>query len=145
LSIPTDPVIRPTLTIDSTDAVHRFRTHVWRIGPRRYCDVRVAVPGLPHDVNSKYTMELRGLYFACGCNEGKLGAALACIAAVFWILRQPGALAPLDLAVGIVVTGLGAIAAKFAALAAARRILGRTLLRLEAEIAQATPTAAYLS
>jgi hypothetical protein len=90
-------------------------------------------------------MELRGLYFACGCNEGKLGAALACIAAVFWILRQPGALAPLDLAVGIVVTGLGAIAAKFAALAAARRILGRTLLRLEAEIGQATPTAAYLS
>jgi hypothetical protein len=138
-------VVRPALTIDSTDAVHRFRAHVWRIGPRRYSDVRVAVQGLPHDVNSKYTMQLRGLYFACGCNEGRLGAVVACIASVIWIFRQPGALAPLDLAVGIVVTGLGAIAAKFAALAAARRILGRTLLRLEAEIGQATPTAAYLS
>jgi hypothetical protein len=121
---------RAPLTIDSAQAIQRFRSEVWRIGRRRYSDVRVALPGLSGEDNVRYSMQLRGLYMACGCNEGKLAAALAALGLAVWAFTRPGgfpALSAFDLLPGAAIVALAALAGKFAALAAARRILGRSL------------------
>jgi hypothetical protein len=121
---------RAPLTIDSAQAIQRFRSEVWRIGRRRYSDVRVALPGLSGDDNARYSMQLRGLYMACGCNEGKLAGALAALGLAVWAFTWPGgvsALSASDLLPGAAIVALAALAGKLAALAAARRILGRAL------------------
>jgi hypothetical protein len=123
-------MLRSTLTIDSAQAVQRFRSEVWRIGRRRYSEVRVALPGLSGDDNARYSMQLRGLYMACGCNEGKLAGALAAAGLTLWALTWRGgfsALSAFDLFLGAAIVAIAALAGKFAALAAARRILGRSL------------------
>jgi len=127
---------RSTLTIDSAQAVQRLRSEVWRVGRRRYADVRVALSGLSGDDNARYSMQLRGLYMACGCNEGKLAGALATVGFALWAFTRPGsfaALSAIDFIFSAAVIALAALAGKFAALAAARRILGRSLDRLGME------------
>jgi hypothetical protein len=121
---------RSTLTIDSAPALQRFRSEVWRIGRRRYSDVRVALPSLSGDDNARYSMQLRGLYMACGCNEGKLVGGVAAFGLALWAFTRPGgssALSAFDLFLGAAIVAIAALAGKFAALAAARRILGRSL------------------
>jgi hypothetical protein len=75
-------------------------------------------------------MQLRGLYMACGCNEGKLAGALAAVGLALWAFTRPGgvfALSAFDFLFGAAIVAIAALAGKVAALAAARRILGRSL------------------
>lgn len=135
-------MIRSALIIDSRDSIQRLRAELWRLGPRRFSDIRIAVPGLTHESNTSYTMQFRALYFACGCNEGKVGGALGLAAVAIWILSRSGGVGTFelgDLPVAVVVVGAAALLAKFAALGAARRILSRSLDQLENEIEPAAP------
>lgn len=134
-------MIRSALTVDSQVTLQRLRAEVWRIGPRRFSDIRVAVPGLSHESNASYTMQFRALYFACGCNEGKLGAGLGLVGLAIWVMSTSDGLATLSLRhlfAAAILVGATALLGKFAALGAARRILSRSLDQLESEIATAT-------
>lgn len=135
-------MIRSALTVDSMDSLRQLRAEIWRLGPRRFSDIRVSVPGIDQDSNARYSMQFRALYFACGCNEGKVGGGLGLVGAGIWLLSTSGGVRefhPGDLLVAAIVVGAAALLAKFAALGAARHILARSFDQLEHEIAAAAP------
>ncbi|MGH7501699.1 MAG: hypothetical protein ACREL7_08060 [Longimicrobiales bacterium] len=135
---------RNSITIDSVAAVQRFRAEVWRIGRRRFTDVRVDSPVLSASNNTQRTVRLRSLYFACGCNEGKVASVLGLVGFALWMLIRPGGIASFsafDIVIGVAIVGVAGLTGKFLALTLARRILARLIATLEADLARSAQNA----